>query len=185
MILRELIQRAVDIATTGMDSPVLRTTAEFAVEPLLLVVFGQLSTELASHPNTRHLLRRTKSVTITDGTGPLSDDVLTEYAKESVLYDPDDIPKVYVLTSWDVLVRGDLDTRLGHFVIDGQALTVVEPGSEYDSTAGPDIALKLTIPCALTVPAIDADIGEPAELTDMLIARLAAALTPVVAKPPR
>lgn len=182
MILRELIQRALDIAMQGMNSPALRTTAELAVEPLLPVVFGQLSTELASKPSTRHLLRRTKSVTVTDGVGPLTDDVLTEYARESVLYDPTDIPKVYVLTDWDVLVRGDLDSRLGHFVIDGQSLTVVEPGSEYDAAASPDIDLKLTIPCSLEVPALAADIGEPAEVTDMLIARLAAALKPVMVK---
>lgn len=182
MILRELIQRALDIAMQGMDSPVLRATAELAVEPLLPVVFGQLSTELASRPATRHLLRRTKDVVIADGAGPLTDDVLTEYARESTLFDPDDTTKIYVLTSWDVLVRGDLDQRLGHFVIDGQTLTVVEPDSEYDTASGVDISLKLVIPCSLVVPAIGTDIGEPAEVTDMLLARLAAALKPVVVK---
>lgn len=183
MILRELIQRSLDIASQGMGTPVLATTAEIAVEPLLPVVFGQLSVELASRSTTRHLLRRTKDLTVADGVEVLTDDVLTEYVRESVLYDPADTAKVYVLTSWDVLVRGDLDSRLGHFVIDGQSLTVVEPGAEYDTTTGPDIALKLVIPCSLVVPTIDADIGEPAEVTDMLIARLAAALRPVVKAP--
>lgn len=182
MILRELIQRSLDIAAQGMDSPVLRSTAEVAAEPLLPVVFGQLSVELAGRSATRHLLRRSKNIVVTDGVGPLTDDVLTEYARESALFDPDDLTKTYSLVNWDVLLRGELDSRLGHYLIDGQSLTVVEPGDEYISTGGPDIDLKLVIPCSLAVPAIGADIGEPAEVTDMLIARLAAALRPVIAK---
>jgi hypothetical protein len=182
MILRELIQRSVDIAVQGLDSPVLRTSVELAVEPLLPVVFGRLSVELATNPATRHLLRRAKTVVLVAGVGPLGDDVLTEYATDAVLLDQADIAKIYSLVAWDVLGRGELDSRLGHFIIDGQSLTVVEPGSEYDPNTGPDTELTLIIPCSLAVPALDADIGEPAEVTDMLIARLAAALKPVVVK---
>lgn len=182
MILRELIQRALDIAMQGLNSPVLRATAESAVEPLLPVVFGQLSAELASKSSTRHLLRRTKDLTVTNGVAPVTDDMLTEYIREATLFDPADFSKIYSLADWDVLVRGGLDSRIGHFAMSEGNITVVEPGSEYDPATSFDIALKLTIPCALAVPAIGVDIGEPAEVTDMLIARLAAALKPVVTK---
>lgn len=180
MKLRELIQRAIDIATKDLDSPVLRTSLEAAAEPMLPVVFGRLSDELERDPYTRHLLRRTKDLAVADGRVDLTDDVLTAYLCESTLFDPEDFTKLYSLTDWNTLVRGVLDERLGHFAVEGgSTLVVVEPGSTFAYTTGDTIALKLSIPCALVVPAIDAEIDIPAEALDMLLERLAQALRPV------
>lgn len=183
MTLKELIQRAIDTVVQGMDSPALRASVEAAVEAVLPVVFGRLSDELQASPDTRHLLRRTKDLPFVDGRITLTDDVLTAYLRESVLFDPDDTAKLYSLVEWHDLVRGVLDERLGHYALErGSILAVVEPGSSFAFTSGDTVNLKLTTPCALDIPALNSNIDGPTELLDLLQERLVQALRPVTAK---
>jgi hypothetical protein len=180
MTLRELIQRAVDIAVQGVPTTVDRSTVETTAEPLLPIVFGDVGHELAQSPRTRHILRRTKTVNVVDGNSAIPDDVLTEYACEAILYDPTDPLKGYSLTPREALIGGQLDDRLGHFLIENGVLTVVEPDTQFDPNSGPDISLRLIIPCAPEIPALDDDIAVPAEITDLLLSRLSQALKPMV-----
>src|SRR5687767_6244887 len=175
MTLRELIQRAIDMAQPGVD-PLARAVIELTVEPLLPVVFGKVGEELASLASTRHLLRRTKTVAVANGTVALTDDVLTVYACEASLFDHDDPNQLYSRTDWPDLLSGQLDSRLGHFLIDGQTLRVVAPNSQFDPDNGPSGDFRLFIPCSPEIPTIDAQVDVPAEVTDLLIERLAGAL---------
>jgi len=179
MTLRELIQRALDIASQGLG-PLDRAALETAVEPILPIVFGEVGDFYASREHTRSLLRRTKDLVVANGVVQLSDDVLTRYICDAVLYDPTDTTKRYSLVPWESLVRESLDDRLGYFAVEGEAtLHVVEPYEEFDPTVGPDVALKLSVPCALEIPALDTNIDMPAEVTDELLRRLVNALRPV------
>lgn len=178
MTLKELIQRAVEIAIGSR--PVDRTAIELAAEPLLPVVFGEVGDELAASPMTRHLLRRTKTVNLVNGTVALSSDVLTAYACEATLFDPDDTTKVYSRTDWSDLLSGQLDSRLGHWLVDEDDLKVVEPGSQYNPASGATLDLRLIIPCSPVVPAAITDqVDVPPEVIDLLIKRLAQALVPI------
>jgi hypothetical protein len=47
----------------------------------------KLARDTAADPTTRALLRKTKTVTFTNGSATLSDDVLVEYARDSSLVD--------------------------------------------------------------------------------------------------
>lgn len=184
MTLLELIQRAVSIAVQGMDSPVVRAAVEAAVEPLVPVVFAQAGDELAKTARLRTLLRRTKQLTFTNGVVQLPDDVLSVYADSAVLYDEDDTSKRYSLVSWEDMIRGELDSRLGHFAVEGEELMhVVEPGVAFNPLAGPNVVLRLTIPCSPEVPANITDpVDIPAEIIDWIVEKLAVALKPIALK---
>lgn len=176
---RELIQRAVEIAIQGVPG-IDRAAAEIAAEPLLLIVFGEVGRELAASDRTRHILRRVKTLDVVDGEVAIPDDVLTEYTCEATLYDPADVAKRYSLATWSDFINGVLDSRLGHFIINEGVLTVVEPDSQWEPTAGPTLTVHLAIPCAPEVPAIDTEIAVPAEITDMIVDRLVRALKPTL-----
>lgn len=177
MTLKEFIQRAIEMASQNAVDPVNRTAMEVAAEPLLTTVFGEVGDELAASPTAHHLLRRVKSLNVVDGAVTLPDDVLTEYACESSLYDPADVTKRYSLISWSDLIYNVLDQRLGHFAISGDQLVVVEPDSSYDPDTGPTLTVRFAIPCTPVVPVnITDDIEVSAEVLDRLLNRMAARL---------
>lgn len=184
MILSELIERALNMAMIGVVDAPLRASLEVALESLLPVVFGEVGDELAANERTRSLLRRTKDLAVVNGTVELAADTLTAFISESTLYDAADITKRYSLTSWDELVRGELDSRLGHYAMEGEStLRVVEPANTFAPASGPTIALKLTIPCSPVYPSNPAtavDVND--EVVDILIKRLALALRPAPAR---
>lgn len=175
MTLKELIQRAIAMAQPGLD-PLARAAIEIAAEAQVLPVFGDLSEELASKPSTRHLLARIKTVNVVNGSVALPDDVLTAYACEAQLFDPDEPDTVFSRTDWADFLSQQLDDRLGHFLINEGTLFVVDPGDQYVHGIGPTRELRLIIPCTLEVPALNNQIAAPAEILDMLLERLAASL---------
>lgn len=185
MTLAELIDRALTIASAGRDpstSPHLN--AEMVAEDLLLQVFAEVGERAAADERQRHLLRRTKTVNVANGAVTLPDDTLSTYITDAFLLDPDDRTKVYTYLPWDALNREPLDSRLGHFTIEGESvLRVVEPGAEYDGT-GPTQAYQLTIPCVPEVPTAPTDaIAVSAEVADMLVAALARQLRTLGGQP--
>lgn len=179
MILRELIQRAVDIASSRQDTSVTRLSLETAAEPMLPLVFSSVAVRLARAERTRTMLRRTKSLSVANGSATLTSDVLTSYISDANLRDATDKTKQYSLTQWDQLVTDQLDPRLGHFAVEGEAtLRVVEPNTAYSPTSGPTITLLLTVPCVPAIPAIGAAVVATDEVVEELISELAAQLTP-------
>lgn len=180
MNLSELIQRAVDIASRQQDTAVTRYALEAAAEPLLPIVFRQVGVELARTANTRTLLRRTKTLNFVGGVVTLTSDVLTDYVCEGHLADPTDRTKRYSLAPWNSFITDELDPRLGHFAVEGEAtMRVVEPNTTYDPTTGPTVTLELTTPCAPVVPATAATaVAATDEVVMRLVGALAAALSP-------
>ncbi len=182
MTLKELIQRAVDIASKGQDTAPTRLAMEAAAEPLLPTTFQKVGEMLAARDNTRHLLRRTKQLSVVDGAVALDPDVLTSCIHSASLRDPADRTKNYSLAPWNQLSTGELDPRLGHFALEGDTdaatvLHVVEPGDEFDPDGGETIDLLLNIPCIPVIPAnIDDDIAAAPEVLTHIIIELAAAL---------
>lgn len=180
MTLKELIERAIELAVAGLPG-VDSAAVEIAAEAALPTVFGRVGERLAGAPNTRHLLRRVKLLAVVNGTVDLPDDVLARYACEASLYDPADNTKRYSLVDWSSLVDSQLDMRLGYFAMDNGVLTVVEPDSSYDPNSGPTLAVRLAIPCAPVVPAaLATEIDVHSEVIDYLIEALAAALKPAI-----
>lgn len=182
MTLNELIQRALDIASKGLDTSVTRLAMEVAVEPLLPVVFAQVSANVARDEKQRTQLRRTKSLAFVDGLVTIPDDVLTEYMVDASLVDPTDRTKRYSRAPWRQLVTDELDLRLGHFAVEGETnMRLVEPGTVYDPTTGPTITLNLTVPCSVVVPAAATDqVVAMNEILDDLTVALANALRPAM-----
>lgn len=173
MILQELIDRAISIATAA--NPTLEPTA--VAEDLLLQVFAEVGAQAARDERLRHTLRRTKTVNVVNGSVVLPGDTLSAYIGDSVLIDPADRTKRYTYLPWDALLSEPLDARLGHYSIEGESVMwVVEPGDEYMGD-GPTAALNLTIPCVPEVPAsAGATIAVSEEVADLLVAALVRAL---------
>lgn len=175
--LQELIDVSTEQARVGLD-PSLSFDAEMTAESLLPTVFRQVGREAARDENTRSILKRAKTVSFTNGTATLDDDVLTEYKTDSTLYDPDDLTKEYALVSeWHDFVRSN-DDRLGYYCIKaGTTIAVIEPGDAYDPTSGISDSRQLVIPCTPLIPATaNGVIDVPEEVADSLIEKLGLAL---------
>lgn len=175
MTLKELIQRAVEIANQGLTEA---AATEAAAEAHLPAVFHAVGVKAAANERLRTTLRRTKSLVFVSGAVSLPSDVLTAYITEGNLLDPIDKTKLYSLAPWDQLTTGTLDQRLGHFAIEGEStMHVVEPGNVYDPALGPDLSLLLTVPCIPAIPAlITGSIAVIDEVADDLTSTLAVAL---------
>lgn len=147
MTLKELIERAIEIAGGGISEKV--------AEPLLPSVFAEVGQKMAAQERTRTFLRRTQVLAFTAAPVTLANDVLTDYLDEGTLIDPTDLSKQYSLAPWDQFVSRQLDQRLGHFAVEGEmTLHVVEPGFVYDPTLEPTVTLQLTTPCDPVIPAL-------------------------------
>lgn len=176
MILSELIQRALDIASNGQDTSVTRLADEIAVEPQLLQVFDAVSRNTARNPAKRSLLRRTNSVTFVNGVGVLPQTILTPYLCESLLYDTADLTARYAWVSQFSELITTHDMRLGYYSVNESSIYVVQPGANYVQGSGLSGALSLVTPCDIVVPAVAAAVVVRDELLEDLIAGLATAL---------
>lgn len=188
MTLKELIQRAVDVAGHGFPD------LEIAVEPRLPLIFGRISDRYARDPMLRPMLRRTLVLAVTDGSVSLPTNVLTPYLYTSTLVDPTDQTKLYSFAPWNLFIR-DYETRIGqysmkHFdVQSGRGMSellflyVTEPGTAYSSSSGPTVTLELTTPCAVLVPASAAGvINARDEVVDDILQELISDIRPEVTK---
>lgn len=182
MTLKELIQRATDIASQGLDEGTLTANPEEVAEPLLPIVFSEVSHRYAQSEQLQTMLRRTKSLVFANGLVALSSDVITGCIRAANLLDPADRTKLYSYVPWSQLVTGSLDSRLGYFALEGEStLHVVESNTTFDPADGPNITLELTIPCEVEVPTVLANpIVARDEIVDDLLAALATALKPVI-----
>lgn len=182
MTLQELIDRALSVASAGLDPSVAQSlTNEIVAEDVLDIVFSEVGVQAARTERLRHTLRRTKVLAVVNGTVALSGDTLTAYIADSVLTDPDDTTKRYSYLAWESFVRDSLDSRLGHYSVQESVLAVVEPGAAYDPTTGPTLSLHLSLPCVPEVPALATDtVAVSEEVADLLVERLAMALKPVI-----
>lgn len=186
---QELIDRAVQAATRGVDANTVDSDIEDTAEVLAPQIFHKVAREAAADPRKRSLLKLTKSITLANGTVDLSDDVMTEYMSDARLFDPAALTKYYSWVQEYSDFFGYLDNRLGYFTVErGVALRVIEPGATdpFSPGTGPSGARSLNIPCVPVIPTLATDpVVVPAEIADDFVAALAEALRggPVEAEP--
>jgi hypothetical protein len=133
------------------------TRLEVLGNALLQEAMQKLARSTAADPETRPLLRKSKTVAFTNGAGTLSDDVLTEYARDSSLTDTASITKRYALEPLRSSFERVYDRRIGYYHIDGSAVLIVEPGVGYVEGAGLTGSRRLLIPCVPDVPTLASD----------------------------
>lgn len=188
--LQELIDRAVSIASRGQEPSLASSlAAEMITEDLLITVFDAVSTKLAGDPATRGLLRRTKTIAFVNGSGTVTEDVLTEYLCESMLYNSSSLTAQYsYINQWENFIRQH-DTRLGSYCVNESTIAVVEPGAVYAAGSGLTGSRSLVTPCAVAIPAAAGTaISARDEVVDELITALAdSLLNPIwkIAEPQR
>lgn len=181
--LQQLIDQAIFQAKRGLDPTLVLTNLDPIANSLLSQVFQQVGIECAKDERKRSLLRREKTITVSNGTATVTSDVLTQYKEDSLLYDPDDTTAEYSLCrEWFDFVRSD-DSLLGRYSFNGTTIGILEPGELYDPTSGTSDTRTLVIPCVPEIPTLSTDtILVVEEVASDLIAGLAEALRGAVAK---
>lgn len=177
MTLKELIERAVDIASVAQETGVTKYALEAAAEPLLPIVFSEVSERLAASADRHHLLRRANVVAFVNGVVTVPESVFTTYLSESTLYDTADLTAIYsYVPEWSDFIRY-ADTRLGTYTVNESSMYVVQPAAFYANGTGLSGNLTLVMPSVVAVPAtIGAAVIARDEVVDDLIAGLAAKL---------
>lgn len=181
---QRFIDRAVLQATHGLTPQAAELISSDGVaESLCSEVFREVSEECAGDERLRHMLRKTKSISLAAGIGTLTDDVLTKYFDESCVNDPNDLTKAERMT-WEPqymdFIRPQMTVLngLGSYTIKGErALHWRDPNEVYDGTLQMTGTVQLITPCIVVVPATAAtNVDAPDEIIDLLIGRLAARL---------
>ncbi len=146
-------------ATRGM-SPEQDINALLPIAESLWPSISQKVGEMAAgSERKRSLLKRTKTLTIANGTATLSDDVLTAYLEDSTLYDPNDLTKTYGwIRNWNDFINPGLSAQpfvnYGRYSVSGGVtFGQIEPGGIYDPSSGFSGSMLLNIPCVPVKPA--------------------------------
>ena len=146
-------------ATRGM-SPEQDIMALLPVAESLWPSISQKVGELAAgSERKRSLLKRTKTLTVLNGTATLDDDVLTAYLEDSTLYDPSDLSKTYGwIRNWNDFINTGLSSQpfvnYGRYSVSGGVtFAQVEPGDTYSPTSGFSGSMSLNICCVPVKPA--------------------------------
>lgn len=152
-------------------------------ESLVPSVFQQVGEDAAGDERKRSLLRRNKTVSVSNGSATLDDDVLTAYLEDSTYFDSDDLTKMY---SWVRNFSDFIDSSLadppfsnyGYFTArNGAVLNQREAGELYDPTLGFTGSMTLNIPCVPTRPATASTaLDVPDEVLNDLLDVMSAAL---------
>jgi hypothetical protein len=172
----ELLSSAINNAMRGMlPEQSVNVDAIAIADTLFPVVSQEVCIAAAVNPRKRSLLRRQKTVTIAAGSAILTDDVLTQYIADAVLYKSTNLSLKYAYRDYPDFVRA-YDRRLGYFTIQGEAtLLVRDPNQLFPMTAAG--ARLLTIPCTVLKPATaDTEVDAPDEIQSDLIEALSEAL---------
>lgn len=176
----EMINLALFQASRGLTPAQadLLMDADAIAESLVPQVFQEVGQACASDPRKRSLLRRTKTVSFTNGAGTLTSDVLTQCADDSYLYDPSDPTIIYSHVREFADFVGYLDTRLNYYNIEsGVTIRVIEDGDEYDSLAGATKSLSYSTPCVPAIPtSATANVDVADEIASDLVSALAEAI---------
>ncbi len=158
-LFNEVIYQICWNAARGM-SPEQDINALLPVAESLWPTISQKVAELAaSSERKRSLLKRTKTLTVSNGTATLSDDVLTAYLEDSTLYDPSDLTKTYGwIRNWNDFINTGLSdapfVNYGRYSVSGGVtFGQIEPGETFDPSNGFSGAMTLNIPCVVVKPA--------------------------------
>lgn len=185
MTLQELLDIAYFQALRGMDA---RTApnlddATTIMEALVPSVFQAVAESYAADPRKQSLLRRTHSLTLTNGVAVLPDEVLTSCMWNSSIDDPSDVlvaqAQSYVGSWFDfVQPRDNWQIQLNLYTVKGDRdFHYLAANEDYDSSDGTDGTLQLTVPSIPETPTLSTDpVDVDAEVASDLIEALADAL---------
>lgn len=173
LTVQEWLDRSVQQARRYLPD-VNQTRLEAVGNSLFQEALQKLARSTAANPETRPLLRKSKTVAFTNGAGTLTDDVLTEYARDSSLTDTASITKRYALETLRSSFERVYDRRIGYYHIDGSTVRIIEPGVGYVEGSGLTGSRRLLIPCVPAAPvAADDDVDIMEELASDAVAVLA------------
>jgi hypothetical protein len=177
MTLKELIQRAIDVASNNRDMSAMKGSIETVAEPMLALIFANVSARVAADSGRRSFLRRTNTLTFTNGVAPIPETVLTQYLCESLLLDTALPTSRYSwISQFSELVRVS-DPRLGYYSANESSMFLVQPAAIYAPGVGLSGTLALTTPCSIAMPTVITDpVVVRDELIDDLVEELATAI---------
>ena len=145
------LQQLIDAACLQLNRPSMPVDA--IAESLLDQVFQDTGRTMAASRRTRSLLKKTITLTVTDGTATLPDYVLTSCMEDSTVIDEDnlDIPSGYEREWFDFV--GPLDDKINHYTVRNESeFYYREAGEDFAIPLGFDGALLLNTPCVPQKP---------------------------------
>jgi hypothetical protein len=136
-------------------------SASATIEALASHVLVAVAERAAADKARRHLVTRTVTIVLTNGSGALPAQVLVGFVdKDTVVADPLDatmVKKMRWTSSYMDFIR-TADPTLGLFTtINGATLLVTRPGVAYVAGSGYTGNVSVTTPCAPQVPALATD----------------------------
>jgi hypothetical protein len=149
---QEFIDRSILETTRGLDAATVSLLDVTGMaENLVGQVFQDVAERLAAVERTRHLLRRTVSVTLSAGYGVLPDEVLSEYFCESTV----NVANMSYVP-WESFVLPQ-DFRLGYYTIKGsdgadRTLGWRNAGQAFADPLTKNGTVALTVPCVPAIP---------------------------------
>src|SRR5689334_12472472 len=186
--LQTLVDYALQQALVGGDQ--LKSAlldADMTMESLLQNVFQDVALNLANDEEGRSLLRRTHTITLTNGVGVVPDVALTQCKYGASISDPDDstVAQLQSLVPyWQDFVqpRSGLASQIAWWMIKGDDdFHYLEIGEDYDPTDGFTGNIELTIASVPEIPAAATDLVDvPPEVYSDLVKGLAVAIRGLV-----
>lgn len=185
MIFSEMLSVAYFQALRGMGAKAAPNLddATTIMEAMVPTVFQAVAESCAGDPDRQSLLRRTHTISMTNGVGVLPDEVLTSCMNNSSIADPDDISVgkfQSFVPQWVDFIgpRDNIQTQLNWFNVKGDSdLHYLAANEEYDPDNGFDGDLELTVPSVPETPTLATDtVDVPSEVASDLIAALADSL---------
>ena len=155
MIYENLLRSALNNATRGMpqEQAALIVDGLGVADTLFPIVSQAVSEAIAADEYKRSLLRREKSITLAAGIATLTDDVLTKFIADSVLFDPANLSRKYAWRDYPQFVRRS-DPRLGEYTVKGgTTLMVRDPNQQFAVPLTATGTRTLVIPCVVVKPA--------------------------------
>jgi hypothetical protein len=168
-----------------LTSPIL--DIEMTAETLVPTVFQDVAMSYAADPDKRNILRRTHTLTLTNGVADLPDEALSAGKAGAVINDPTDVTvaqNAAMVWYWNDFVapRSGLLSQIPQWIInddDGLLNTFhyLEANETYDPSSGFTGSLEIMISSVPEIPATAGTaLSVPGEALSDLISALASAL---------
>jgi hypothetical protein len=182
LTLQELVFLVVDWASNTLNLPI--QDGESVVEDMLPTALQVVALKAAAEPRTESLLRRNFTVSLTNGTGTVSDNVLTSCWPGATVYIPGEPtvgPLMSYVPNWNDFI-GPLDSRLGYWIFQSDSTIYwIDPNDTFDITSGRTGDIIMNIASVPSIPATETD---DLDMPDELLSDLIAYMKDVLSKQP-
>lgn len=144
------------------------------------IVFQRVTLRYAGSTDGRSLLRKTQTITLTNGVGALPSVALTSCLTGAIVNVPAE-PTVGPLMSfvpWESFIS-PLDDRLGYWTVrEDDSFYWIDPNETFDASSGRTGDIEINIACVPAVPAMAGDtIDAPEEFLSDAVEELAKAIS--------